>query len=63
LERRLKMIRIGLTLLCFILAVGCIDGPTGYENNNWLGCFLFFVTGIALWVWVALDGTLAKINN
>ena len=28
-----------LTILSAILAVGAIDGPTGYENDNWGLCF------------------------
>lgn len=39
----------GITgICCMILAVGCIDGPTGYESNNWLGFGLFTVSGIVL---------------
>ena len=38
------MIRITLAILSLILASASIDGPTGYESNNWLGCFLFFTT-------------------
>ena len=57
------MIRITLSIISLILASACIDGPTGYESNNWLGCFLFGISGIGLFIWVALDGTLAKINN
>lgn len=32
--------------ICLILAVGCIDGPTGYEKDNWLGFFAFTAIGI-----------------
>ena len=32
-------------LICMILAVGAIDGPTGYENDNWLLCFTFAGVG------------------
>ncbi len=28
-----------LTILSAILAAGAIDGPTGYENDNWGLCF------------------------
>ena len=34
-------------LLSLILSVGCIDGPTGYESDNWLGFFMFASVGIA----------------
>ena len=34
-------------LICMILAVGAIDGPTGYENDNWLLCFTFAGVGFA----------------
>jgi|TARA_A200000159_G_scaffold163777_1_gene191194 hypothetical protein len=57
------MIRITLSILCLILAVGCIDGPTGYESNNWLGCFLFAITGIVLGIWALMtDKTLTENN-
>jgi|ETNmetMinimDraft_21_1059911.scaffolds.fasta_scaffold430179_2 hypothetical protein len=35
-----------LFLMCMIFAVGSIDGPTGYESNNWLGCLGFAIAGI-----------------
>jgi hypothetical protein len=35
-----------LFLTCMIFAVGSIDGPTGYESNNWLGCLGFAIAGI-----------------
>ena len=34
-------------LFSLILSVGCIDGPTGYESDNWLGFFIFASVGIA----------------
>ena len=37
-------------LICMILAVGAIDGPTGYENGNWLLCFTFAGVGFAFLV-------------
>ena len=33
-------------IICLILAVGCIDGPAGYENDNWAGMFMFAIAGI-----------------
>jgi hypothetical protein len=44
-------IRIGLSILFLILAVGAIDGPTGHENDNWLLCFTMMFTGIAMGIW------------
>ena len=35
-----------LFLMSMIFAVGSIDGPTGYESNNWLGCLGFAIAGI-----------------
>jgi|TARA_B110000285_G_scaffold210555_1_gene252491 hypothetical protein len=35
----MKMILPGLTILSAIMAVGAIDGPSGYENDNWGLCF------------------------
>jgi hypothetical protein len=57
------MIRITLAIVSLILASASIDGPTGYESNNWLGCFLFFTTGVALIFWTILDGTFVRINK
>jgi hypothetical protein len=57
------MIRVTLAILSLILASACIDGPVGYESNNWLGLIGFGITGIALLLWTILDGTMAKINN
>ena len=56
------MIRITLAILSLILASASIDGPTGYESNNWLGCFLFFTTGIALIFWTVLEKVLLEYN-
>ena len=35
-----------ISIISLIIAVGCIDGPVGYENDNWIGCFIFAITGI-----------------
>lgn len=45
------MIRVFLGLMFLILAVGAIDGPVGYENDNWVGCFIFFGLGIGFSLW------------
>ena len=45
------MFKMGLGLVCLILAVGSIDGPTGHELNNWGQCFAFAFAGIALCLW------------
>ena len=42
------MWKSGLGLVCMILAVGCLDGPAGYESNNYLGAFIFASMGIIL---------------
>ena len=34
-------------LICMVMAVGAIDGPTGYENDNWVLCFTFAGVGFA----------------
>ena len=34
-------------LFSLILAVGCIDGPTGQEADNWWGFLGFTVLGIS----------------
>ena len=39
-----------ICLMCMLLAVGAIDGPTGYENDNWLLCFTFAGVGFAFLV-------------
>jgi hypothetical protein len=57
------MIRLVLAFLCFILAVGCIDGPSGYESDWWAGCFGFMFTGIALFLWALRDGKVAELNE
>ena len=44
-------IRIGLSILFLILAVGAIDGPTGHEGDNFTLAFMFAITGIVLGVW------------
>mgnify|MGYP003648056691 FL=1 len=49
------MIRMGLAMVCLILAVGCIDGPTGYESDNWTGMFMFAIAGIVLGLWGIKD--------
>lgn len=45
------MIRLSLAIVCMILAVGAIDGPTGHENDNFGLAFMFAITGIVLGVW------------
>tara|TARA_Y100001949_G_C15867702_1_gene278068 strand:+ start:47 stop:226 length:180 start_codon:yes stop_codon:yes gene_type:complete len=35
-----------ITILAFICSAGFIDGPTGYESNNWIGCFTAFAIGL-----------------
>ena len=41
------MIRLSLAIVCMILAVGAIDGPTGHEGDNFTLAFMFAITGIA----------------
>ncbi len=50
------MFKIGLALICMILAVGSIDGPTGHEMNNWGQCFAFAFAGIGLCLWGLVTG-------
>ena len=50
------MFKLGLGLVCLILAVGSIDGPTGHELNNWGQCFAFAFAGIALCLWGLVTG-------
>ena len=50
------MFKIGLGLLFLILAAGSIDGPTGYEMNNWGQCFAFMFAGIGLCLWGLVSG-------
>ena len=50
------MFKIGLGLICLILAAGSIDGPTGYEMNNWGQCFAFMFAGIGLCLWGLVSG-------
>ena len=35
-----------ISIISLIIAVGCIDGPVGYENDNWIGCLIFAIIGI-----------------
>tara|TARA_R100000654_G_scaffold68821_1_gene98051 strand:- start:4019 stop:4183 length:165 start_codon:yes stop_codon:yes gene_type:complete len=35
-----------ISVMLLIMAGGSIDGPTGYELNNWLGCALFAAFGL-----------------
>ena len=35
-----------ITIMSFIFAVGCIDGPTGHESDNWGGMVAFMITGL-----------------
>ena len=53
------MFKLGLGLVCLILAVGSIDGPTGHELNNWGQCFAFAFAGIALCLWGLMTGAVA----
>lgn len=50
------MIKIGLAIICFVLAVGSIDGPTGHEMNNWGQCFAFMFAGLFLGAWGIMTG-------
>ena len=50
------MFKIGLALLCMILAVGSIDGPTGHELNNWGQCFAFMFAGFFFGIWGLMTG-------
>ena len=50
------MLKIGLAIICFVLAVGSIDGPTGHEMNNWCQCFAFMFAGLFLGVWGLMTG-------
>ena len=50
------MIKIGLALICFVLAVGSIDGPTGHEMNNWGQCFAFMFAGLVFGFWGLMTG-------
>ena len=52
----LTMLKIGLAIICFVLAVGSIDGPTGHEMNNWGQCFTFMFAGLFLGVWGLMTG-------
>ena len=45
------MFRFCLGLVCLVLAVGAIDGPTGHEGNAWYLTFIFGALGAALMVW------------
>tara|TARA_B100001250_G_scaffold72721_1_gene59277 strand:- start:10650 stop:10823 length:174 start_codon:yes stop_codon:yes gene_type:complete len=47
-------------IICMILAVGAIDGPTGYENDNWLLCFTFAFVGLAFMVLTVILSTEEK---
>ena len=50
------MFKLGLGLVCLILAVGSIDGPTGHELNNWGQCFAFAFAGISFCLWGLITG-------
>tara|TARA_B110001454_G_C12681679_1_gene418329 strand:+ start:883 stop:1053 length:171 start_codon:yes stop_codon:yes gene_type:complete len=50
-----KTIFATIFIFSMIIAVGCIDGPTGYENNNWLGCFIFATIGIIFGILTAVE--------
>lgn len=45
------MIRVGLGFISLVLAVGAIDGPTGFENDNWGLCIAFTLLGMGLIAW------------
>jgi peptidoglycan/LPS O-acetylase OafA/YrhL len=45
------MLRFCLGLVCLVLAVGAIDGPTGHEGDAWHLTFIFGALGAALMVW------------
>ena len=47
----LTMLRFCLGLVCLVLAVGAIDGPTGHEGDAWHLTFIFGALGAALMVW------------
>ena len=49
------MIRISLAIVCMILSVGAIDGPTGHDGDNFTLAFVFAITGITLGVWSILS--------
>jgi hypothetical protein len=54
------MIRLTLAMVCMILSVGAIDGPTGYENDNFGLAFTFAILGIVLGVWSIADKSGAR---
>ena len=43
-----NMFRFVLGLICLILAVGAIDGPTGHEGDAWHLTFIFGALGLGL---------------
>jgi len=45
------MIRVGLGFISLVLAAGAIDGPTGFENDNWGLCIAFALLGMGLIAW------------
>ena len=49
------MIRLSLAILCMILSVGAIDGPTGHENDNFGLAFMFAITGLVFGLWAIAD--------
>ena len=46
-----NMFRFILGLVCLILAVGAIDGPTGHEGDAWHLTFIFGALGLGLMLW------------
>ncbi len=46
-----NMFRFSLGLICLILAVGAIDGPTGHEGDAWHLTFIFGALGLGLMLW------------
>ena len=49
------MIRLSLAIVCMILSVGAIDGPTGHENDNFGLAFMFAMTGLVFGLWAIID--------
>jgi len=46
-EGKMNTILGTVGIFSLILAVGCIDGPTGHEMDNWWGFAGFTVFGLA----------------
>tara|TARA_B100001123_G_C15007617_1_gene906184 strand:- start:530 stop:712 length:183 start_codon:yes stop_codon:yes gene_type:complete len=39
---------VGVAIFSLIFCVGFIDGPTGYENDNWVGFSILATVGVVL---------------